>query len=259
MDECYNPPGETTHDVIASDKPMNRAEAIATNGLIRESASREDNKLRPEDRAVHDWYRFVLSFPPHLVRDYLQRFGIDSGKRVLDPFCGTGTTLVECKKLGIPSVGIESNPMACFASQVKVDWRVDPDGLLRHASSIAKRTLAELEGQNIVDDTGDLPLFSKAQKTLTNLRTLPAEAWKLLLKDSISPLPLHKTLVLLDAIEAQKDQRFSRHERLALAKALVFGISNLHFGPEVGVRPPKTDAPVIANMPIHFTPAAARC
>jgi len=48
---------------------MNRAEAIATNGLIRESASREDNKLRPEDRAAHDWYRFVLSFPPHLVRD----------------------------------------------------------------------------------------------------------------------------------------------------------------------------------------------
>lgn len=226
---------------------MNRAEAIATNGLIRESASREDNKLRPEDRAAHDWYRFVLSFPPHLVRDYVHRFGIDSSKRVLDPFCGTGTTLVECKKLGIPSVGIESNPMACFASQVKVDWRVDPDGLLDHASSIAKHTLAELEGQNIVDDTGDLPLFSKVQKTPMNLRTLPAEAWKLLLKDSISPLPLHKTLVLLDAIEGQKDKRFSRHERLALAKALVFGISNLHFGPEVGVRPARADAPVIAT------------
>lgn len=26
------------------------------------------NKLYPEDRAVHEWYRFVLSFPPHLVR-----------------------------------------------------------------------------------------------------------------------------------------------------------------------------------------------
>jgi hypothetical protein len=25
------------------------------------------NKLYPEDRAVHEWYRFVLSFPPHLV------------------------------------------------------------------------------------------------------------------------------------------------------------------------------------------------
>ena len=226
---------------------MSSAKTLTMNGTTAESASREDNKLRPEDRAAHDWYRFVLSFPPHLVREYLQRFGMDSGKRVLDPFCGTGTTLVECKKLGIPSVGIESNPMACIASQVKVDWQVDPDGLLRHAASIAKRVVADLESQGIADTGDDLPLFSRDQEALTKLRTLPAEAWKLLLKDSISPLPLHKALVLLEAVDGEKDQRFSQHERLALAKALVFGISNLHFGPEVGVRPPKTDAPVIGT------------
>ena len=75
-------------------------------------AGREDNKLRVGDRAAHDWYRFVLSYPPHLVRDYVARFGLGPHHRVLDPFCGTGTTLVECKKLGIASVGVEANPMA---------------------------------------------------------------------------------------------------------------------------------------------------
>ena len=59
------------------------------------------NRLRPKDRAVHDWYRFVLSFPPHLVQAYVARFGIRGSETVLDPFCGAGTTLVECKKLGI--------------------------------------------------------------------------------------------------------------------------------------------------------------
>jgi tRNA G10 N-methylase Trm11 len=73
---------------------------------------REDNKLRLEDRAAHDCYRFVLSFPAHLVRTYISRFGLESKHTVLDPFCGTGTTLVECKKLGIPNCGIEPNPMA---------------------------------------------------------------------------------------------------------------------------------------------------
>lgn len=34
---------------------------------------------------------------------------------------------------------------------------------------------------------------------------------------------------------------------LALANALVFKISNLHFGPEVGVQSPKHDVPVVAN------------
>ena len=39
-------------------------------------AAIDRNKVRSEDRAVHDWYRFVLSFPPHLVQDYLRRFHI---------------------------------------------------------------------------------------------------------------------------------------------------------------------------------------
>src|ERR687891_287536 len=100
------------------------------------NAGRDANKLIAEDRAAHGWYRFVLSFPPHLVRDYAERLRLGPDDRVLDPFCGTGTTLVECKKLRIPSVGIEANPMAHFATGVKTDWSPDPDGLMRHARQV---------------------------------------------------------------------------------------------------------------------------
>lgn len=196
------------------------------------AAVREDNKLRIEDRAAHDWYRFVLSYPAHLVRNYLDRFGIDSRQTVLDPFCGTGTTLVECKKREIPSVGIESNPMASLASRVKVDWDVDPKGLLTHAEEIANRTWQKLEKEGIAHSS-HLPLFKRNGAPAVQLRTLPEEKSKLLLKDSISPLPLHKTLTLIDTLDAFEDDRFSATERLALARALVSGISNLHFGPEI--------------------------
>ena len=90
---------------------------------------KERNRLYPEDLPVHEWYRFVLSFPPHLVRAYIERFGLSSEQWVFDPFCGTGTTLVECKKLGIPSIGLEANPVVHFAAQVKTNWRVDPEAL----------------------------------------------------------------------------------------------------------------------------------
>ncbi|MDX6557139.1 MAG: hypothetical protein QOF72_188 [Blastocatellia bacterium] len=139
---------------------------------------KEDNKLRVEDRAAHDWYRFVLSYPAHLVRDYLDRFKIDSTQTVLDPFCGTGTTLVECKKLGIPSVGVESNPMASLASKVKVDWNLNPNALLTHAEMIARHAWEKLESQGI-SDSSDLPLLPKKRARVIELRTLPYEKARL--------------------------------------------------------------------------------
>lgn len=83
--------------------------------------SADVNKIGGEDRPAHDWYRFVLSYPPHLVREYLERFGMRPGNHVLDPFCGTGTTIVECKLNEISSVGLEANPLAFFATETKAN------------------------------------------------------------------------------------------------------------------------------------------
>lgn len=198
------------------------------------------NILSAEDRPIHDWYRFVLSFPPHLVRDYLRRFGANATDRVLDPFCGTGTTLIECKKLGIPSVGIEANAMTYFASLVKLDWSIDPDALLQHASAVAQDVRLKLERQGINDDGN---LFGMT--TFGDLETLTDSEWKVMLKDSISPLPLHKTLILTETLRQDFHSPYYDYERLALAKAIVNSISNLRFGPEVSIGEIRQDTPVL--------------
>lgn len=198
------------------------------------------NKLDSEDRAIHDWYRFVLSFPAHLVADYLTRFGINGQHRVLDPFCGTGTTLVQAKKLGIASVGVEANPMAHFASSVKVDWSVDPDDLLRHSQSISCIVANELESTGAFDG----PLLRHFSSDQVDLMRLGVEKEKLLLGNSISPIPAHKTIVLLQHLERENGNPLHRHEKLALAKVLVHSASNIRFGPEVGVGTIRYDAPI---------------
>jgi DNA modification methylase len=200
------------------------------------------NKLDVEDRPFHDWYRFVLSFPPHLVRTYLSDFGLDERHTVLDPFCGTGTTVVECKLNRVRGVGLEANPFAHFASTVKLDWNVDPDALESMAQRVAALTWQALEQQGIRDNEP----FSGSVNDLS-LRSLDADAMTLLLKGSISPLPLHKSLVLLEHLLPYQEEPHYRHAALALANALVFRISNLHFGPEVGVQSPKRDIPVVAS------------
>lgn len=190
----------------------------------RHRRSSDLNHMRDHDRAAHDWYRFVLSFPPHLVQKHLKDFDIQPNQNVLDPFCGTGTTVVECKKLGIPSVGVEANRMAWFAGSTKINWNIEVDRLINHATQIAELAQANL----------DQPL-----------RTLCEARSQLLLKNSISELPLHKALVLLDQLEQYQDEFCDQYEKLALAKILVYSVSNLKFAPEVSVGKPKQDAPVI--------------
>ncbi len=221
-----------------SEAVLNRNDAAPT--------AKENNKVRAEDTSVHGWYRFVLSYPPHLVRDYLGRFGITANGLVLDPFCGTGTTLVECKKGGVRSRGIEANPLLCFASRVKVDWSVDPHGLFQHALGVAETANERLRNEGL-EEGHHLPLFKgKSKQETPKLRALTPEVNGLLLANSISPLPLHRVLVLLETLREVEDERFSSHERLALARTIVGRVSNLEFGPEVGVGPAKEDAPVVS-------------
>ena len=133
--------------------------------------------------------------------------------------------------------------MPLFASQTKVDWSPNPDRLKAHAQHVAERVLALLEKEGISDD----PHENQDARSGASLRSLPAETKKLLLKGSISPLPLHKVLALIEVLDEERSSPYYRHELLALAKLLPSEIGNLRFGPEVGVGVIKQDAPVVGS------------
>jgi len=204
----------------------------------RSATSASRNQILAVDKPVHDWYRFVLSFPPHLVRDYVEQFSLAKGATILDPFCGTATTLVEGKKLGIRSVGIEAVPMSAFAAATKVDWSPRPEALRREADAVAQYAHEQLVRAGGRDEPGGA--------TPSPLEKLPTAQMKLLLRDSISPLPLHKALVLRSSI-AVVHPRYTAHLRLALARELPTHIGNLRFGPEVGLGEPKDDVAAVAG------------
>jgi hypothetical protein len=194
-----------------------------------------------DDGLVHDWYRFVLAYPDHLVQDMIQKFAITRKHTVLDPFVGTGTTLVECKKQGIRSIGIDANPVTAFASEVKTHWDIDVEEFSARCQSLIEK-IRHSTGESVyvsaitLASGNQLSFESTEDVLLPEPDTVHSDLLNIIPLDAFSPRPLQKVLIARDMIEAEPDDPITDIFRLALASIAVRNMSNLGFGPEVYVK-----------------------
>src|ERR671925_2162315 len=65
---------------------------------------------------------FVPQIPYQAMRRYTSR-----GDVVLDPFLGSGTTLIECRRLGRHGIGIELKPELAQATRARIQRENNPD------------------------------------------------------------------------------------------------------------------------------------
>lgn len=68
---------------------------------------------------LHSWFKYREGFSADLVEILMNRFGIGPGDTVLDPFAGSGTTLLVAEMLGIHGIGIELLPHCHLAWKAK--------------------------------------------------------------------------------------------------------------------------------------------
>lgn len=85
-------------------------------------------------RLTHQLFRFPAKFHPPVVRTLIERYS-KRGDRILDPFCGSGTLLVEAATAGRAATGLDVDPLAVFVSNAKVH-PIDPDALRRTAAGL---------------------------------------------------------------------------------------------------------------------------
>lgn len=67
---------------------------------------------------THSIHRYSGKFIPQIARQAIELL-TTPGELVLDPYCGSGTTLLECSLTDRQSVGIDLNPLAVLISLVK--------------------------------------------------------------------------------------------------------------------------------------------
>ena len=69
--------------------------------------------------STHGMHSFPARFPPQIVDWAIDSFVDESGATILDPMCGSGTTLVESFLQGHNSKGIDKDPLARLMTRVK--------------------------------------------------------------------------------------------------------------------------------------------
>lgn len=79
------------------------------------------NFSKTKELPIHRWFYFVEGFSPKLVENIFKylKLKLNSEICVLDPFSGSGTTLLTAKQLGVNSVGFEINPFSAFMIKTK--------------------------------------------------------------------------------------------------------------------------------------------
>jgi DNA modification methylase len=69
---------------------------------------------------VHRLHPYLGKYIPQLVETFLRKY-FSAGQIVLDPFCGSGTTLVQANELGINSIGYDVSAFNVMLCRVKTD------------------------------------------------------------------------------------------------------------------------------------------
>jgi len=83
---------------------------------------------------VHRWFKYSPGFSALWVREVVGT--ADQSRRVLDPFAGSGTVLVEAERCGTESIGIESHPFVVRIAKAKLLWRSNAEDFGRCSKNI---------------------------------------------------------------------------------------------------------------------------
>lgn len=108
---------------------------------------------------VHRLHPYLGKFIPQLVEWFLSRF-FKEDDVILDPFMGSGTTLVQANEMKMHSVGIDISPFNCLIAKVKIAnydisrLRSEVFDIEHQVSEFSKHLSCGVNNSNLFSDIG---------------------------------------------------------------------------------------------------------
>lgn len=96
---------------------------------------------------VHRWFRYSAGFSATWAEEVIQTRA--KGRNILDPFAGSGTTLLAAQAAGASAAGVEAHPFIYRVAEAKLNCTADSGNFRQFADSVlvsAKNHKPDLEG-----------------------------------------------------------------------------------------------------------------
>ncbi len=102
---------------------------------------------------VHNWFRYSAGFSASWCRELISKEKLNGRFRVLDPFVGSGTVLIESEFCGVESMGIEAHPFIARVARTKLMWGVDTEEF----NDFARQVLVKAKNYEAFGDLSEYP------------------------------------------------------------------------------------------------------
>ncbi len=112
----FRPEAVSKQSAAVFDYSPKNSKALSGSGLLGQNHGERDGMARPSNvvdaRAESGQGMHAAPFPVALPEFFIKAFS-DAGDVIMDPFCGSGTTLVAAHRLGRRGFGVELSPAYC--------------------------------------------------------------------------------------------------------------------------------------------------
>lgn len=108
---------------------------------LYDTLSFDFDSFKDKNYLTHNYHPYPAKYVPQIPKEIILRLS-KKGDLVLDPFCGSGTTLVECLVNSRNAIGNDLNPIATLVSKVKTT--VLSEAQIRQCIHIARAINSEI-------------------------------------------------------------------------------------------------------------------
>lgn len=138
---------ESRYKVVYPDNPNATYESIL-------------NYSTEKDNPFQRWYRYKEGFSMKFIEKIVEEYGSNDMEVLLDPFAGSGTTILAANKLGLKGIGFEVNPFSYYLMKVKQEKYSETE--IQEFRILFNSIIDELDNNQMEDYT--LPELSISSK-----------------------------------------------------------------------------------------------